>query len=561
MEERFKDTKIGGWTIGYTIKCERSGGNTYYLTLQTQEKCEVGSKVIEDILATYTTTTTTATTTTSSSSTATTATATTATASTTSASTTTATQTTTTATPCGPGEYLKPAGEYQRYSKCQKCSYGTFREDAYPHFIGACSAWTRCESHEFQISQANATNNYVCQTHTECAAGEYESKRPHPGSRDRQCTPTTPCVAGQYVYREQTANRDRICRNCDNSVASFAGGRCTTTTATSTTATSVTQTSKTVTTETLTTTSATATTATTSTITTTTVTVTTTTIPVAVLKEQGMTAKELWRTHDASTTDLAGAGFTVAEVADAGAEVEAIAAAAAIFEDTTDATAADFQAVRGMTADLLKDEGYGAFDLLKGGFTVAQLTDAGYAASIVAAASTAYADSIETPNAGTNTGTVVAVAVVFILLVVIAAAFIVHKKNSFGNGGDGLQTGFDNPMYDSNLPAGAITDTSPHASSGYMDVPAAGNGDGHDGAGSGFNGGGSSSGYMDVSGVGAGGTAGYMDVSGVGAGGTAGYMDVDAAGGGQTTGYMEMAPARPEEAFATGFDESDEEEV
>ena len=175
----------------------------------------------------------------------------------------------------------------------------------------------------------------------------------------------------------------------------------------------------------------------------------------------------------------------------------------------------------------------------------ATVDDAGYAAAIVSAASTAYADSIETPNAGTSTGTVVAVAVVLILLVVIAAVFIVHKKNGFGNGGGGVQTGFDNPMYDSNQRAGTSTfaDTSPQASSGYMDVPAAGN-DGRDGAGVGVGGSGGSSGYMDVSG-----------------GGTAGYMTVDAAGGSQANGYMEMAPARAEDALATGFDDSDEEEV
>jgi hypothetical protein len=159
---------------------------------------------------------------------------------TTTMTTTTATTTTTTATPCGAGEYLSMSRSSG--GSCKPCPYSSFRADSYPHWLEECVDWQRCDESEFEVATANATHNYVCQSHTECADGEYESRRPSPGLRDRECTPITQCVTGQYVYRVATTNSDQACRNCDGSSASFAAGLCTTTTKTQTSRTSTTET-------------------------------------------------------------------------------------------------------------------------------------------------------------------------------------------------------------------------------------------------------------------------------------------------------------------------------
>ena len=314
----------------------------------------------------------------------------------------------------------------------------------------------------------------MCKASEACAAAEWESKPHAAGETERECTPITQCVQGEYMRVAATETSDQECRACgDQSPESYAGG-CTTTTQTTTsktttsrTTTSGTSTTTTTQTDTTTTTTTTTTaTVTSTTVSTTTNTDTTTTIPIAVLKTAGVSAEALWRKHGASAADLAEAGFTVAEVVGAGLSAEEIAAAADFFEDATGATAADFHAVQGITAEMLKGEGFGALELMEGGFTAPQLLDAGYADVVVSAASTSYADSLKNPNATTNV--VVAVAAVLILLVVVAAAFSVHRKKIVGDGG--AQAGFENPMYDSNQPAGTHTfmETSAHGSSGYV---------------------------------------------------------------------------------------------
>jgi len=188
-----------------------------------------------------------------------TATTTTSTGTSTTATATTRTTTTTTPTPCSAGEYLS-VSSWGAGASCKPCRYGTFRGDRYPHWISECTAWQRCDVSEFEVAKGNATHNYICQSHTECAAGEFESRRPSPGYKDRECTPITLCVAGQYVLRAATTNRDQQCRNCDGSSASFADGLCTTTTRTQTTKTRTTETETTTQTTTSSTTTATSTT-------------------------------------------------------------------------------------------------------------------------------------------------------------------------------------------------------------------------------------------------------------------------------------------------------------
>lgn len=184
--------------------------------------------------------------------------------------------TTTTVVPCGPGEYMKPSTPYSP-AKCYSCRYGTFQSVLFPHTLEECAQHSKCGGGEVVISKANTTHNNICRSHTECNRGEYESRRPYSDHTDRECTPITPCVAGQYVRIAATKTRDQRCSQCDGSPASFADGLCTTTTRTSTTRTTATETSTSktdtsVTTRTSTSTSATATTETSTTETVSTVT-------------------------------------------------------------------------------------------------------------------------------------------------------------------------------------------------------------------------------------------------------------------------------------------------
>ena len=308
-----------------------------------------------------------------------------------------------------------------------------------------------------------------------------------------------------------------------------ATSKTTTTTSGTSTSTSVTSTttSRTVTTKTSTATTATETTATATTTTTTmtttatTTTTTTTTIPLAVLKEGGASARDLHRNNGADAETLASLGYTVQEVERAGLSPEEIAAVA---QDFDDATAADFKAVDGMTAALLKRNGFAPLELVAAGYTAAELGEAGYSSSVIAAASTAYDNSLNPDDAASSTTTIVGVAVAVVVLVVVGAV-VFAKKSQAGNsqsggGAAGGMASFDNPMYASGdfnadvsmSPSAGYAPTNP---AGYMDVGGSGGG----------NGGGNGGGYMDVAGSnGSGANAGYSDVA---PGGEGAFGDLD----------------------------------
>eukprot|EP00729_Bicosta_minor_P025715 gene25715-34207_t len=141
----------------------------------------------------------------------------------------------------------------------------------------------------------------------------FESRRPAAGRSDRQCTPITECVAGQYLLAEATATRDQTCKPCDGTEASFAAGFCTTTTVTTSSATTTSK-SSTSTTKSSTTTTLTATTTTKSTTTTTVSTTTTTKSSTTTTKPSTTTTKSSTTTTTAtkSTTTMSSTTTTTA---------------------------------------------------------------------------------------------------------------------------------------------------------------------------------------------------------------------------------------------------------
>ena len=259
---------------------------------------------------------------------------------------------------------------------------------------------------------------------------------------------------------------------------------------------------------------------TTVTSTTATTTTTTTTLDVAKLRADGGTAAELLA-MGADPIKMVEGNYTAVELAEAGMSAEEIAAASGNLLDVSDLKLVGDE----MTAEILKENGFSANDLMLGGFVATDLEDAGFSSSAIRIAQSKYdranPASSAPSSAGTNQ-TVIIVAAVLILFAVLGAAMYVRRARAGQqNSGDGALAAFENPMYgDGTFDGGQH----PHGSAGYMDVPA---------------GGGSSGG-------------GYMDVAAGGAGG----------GSSMQSGYMNGAPT---ESFDGGFEgggfESDDEEV
>lgn len=259
---------------------------------------------------------------------------------------------------------------------------------------------------------------------------------------------------------------------------------------------------------------------TTVTSTTATTTTTTTTLDVAKLRADGGTAAELLA-MGADPIKMVEGNYTAVELAEAGMSAEEIAAASGNLLDVSDLKLVGDE----MTAEILKENGFSANDLMLGGFVATDLEDAGFSSSAIRIAQSKYdranPASSAPSSAGTNQ-TVIIVAAVLILFAVLGAAMYVRRARAGQqNSGDGAPAAFENPMYgDGTFDGGQH----PHGSAGYMDVPA---------------GGGSSGG-------------GYMDVAAGGAGG----------GSSMQSGYMNGAPT---ESFDGGFEgggfESDDEEV
>ena len=204
--------------------------------------------------------------------------------------------------------------------------------------------------------------------------------------------------------------------------------------------------------------------------------------------------------------------------------------------------------------DLLS-KGYTLVEVRKAGFAEAAFTESGVSSTEYAAAEASIAAETAAAAAAANSSTtlIIVVSVAFVIVVIVVGAAVYIKKTQAGAGGESAGTAhasFENPLYD--------------AQPAYT------------------GGGGGSSGYMDVGGVGNGSlmTAGYMDVNaasssapggdGVQGGGAAlvGISDgsVDAApGGGGSSGYMDVAGGSAvgaaDQTFGGFDDDSDDEEV
>ena len=468
------------------------------------------------------TTSATSTTKTATTKTATTKTGTTVTMSTTTATTKTAT-TTTLPLVCGAGEYVYDSSWSGQ--ACRTCPYGTYREGE-SHPERGCVDWGSCGATEHAVEKATSKNNIVCETTTECADGEYEYRTPS-SSRDRQCKPITPCLEGQYIAVPATETRDQRCRMCDRSQASYDGG-CTTTTRTYTTKTATTKTS---TSNTQTTTPQTSTTTTLSSTTTTTTTTTTTRLPEDIIKQaqdDGMDLREL--VQYVPLESLIEAGYTPDELSDEGIPAQDLARVAISLDSFS---LADLKDVEDVDAEILRDFGWKAEELMKAGFASKDLVDAGYSSRQVTLAEermSAAASAATGGGGGDESGiwTTVAVLVVVLLLAIGAAVWFVLKRRSSG---DTYPESFENPMYDT-ANIGSARGASMHGLGGaapqdssYVDVNPLYSGDAGEL-------GGGATGYMDVSpNAMAMTTSGYMDVPPAAAGGVitleaAGYMDV-----------------------------------
>lgn len=209
--------------------------------------------------------------------------------------------------------------------------------------------------------------------------------------------------------------------------------------------------------------------------------------------------------------------YTVADLASARVAPEEIAAIAKQHQDTI--TLEQLSEVSGITAEILRDNGYAALDLMKVGFSEDDLVDGGFSHSSVDRAAKTMektanklAAASTTPvNDSSTTLIVVAIAAVILILVVVGALVYVKKNGGGARSGNAGTASFENPMYDSAM----------QHSAGYMDVPGQ------------HQQGGGSSGYMDVPANSPSDSSGYMDVNAsvnANANGNAGYMDVSANG-------------------------------
>lgn len=276
---------------------------------------------------------------------------------------------------------------------------------------------------------------------------------------------------------------------------------------------------------------------TTVTTTTATTTTTTTTLDVAKLREDGGTAAELLK-MGADPIKMVESNYTAVELAEAGMSAEDIAAAADAAGSGSTLEVSDLKLVEDMTAEILKENGFSANELMLGGFVAADLEDAGFSASAIKVAQSKYNRANPTnpaTSAGTNQTLIIVAAVLILFVVLGAAVYIRRAKGAQQGSGDESPIAFENPMYADGYNGGQ----QPQGSAGYMDVPA---------------------------GVGSSSSSGYMDVPAGGGGGSStqsGYMDVaPTSGGGASAAYMDVAPT---ENFDGGFGgdgfDSDDEEV
>jgi len=248
--------------------------------------------------------------------------------------------------------------------------------------------------------------------------------------------------------------------------------------------------------------------------------------------------------------------YTAVELAEAGMSAEDIAAAADAAGSGSTLEVSDLKLVEDMTAEILKENGFSANELMLGGFVAADLEDAGFSASAIKVAQSKYNRANPTnpaTSAGTNQTLIIVAAVLILFVVLGAAVYIRRAKGAQQGSGDESPIAFENPMYADGYNGGQ----QPQGSAGYMDVPA--------GVGGGFS---MQSGYMDVAPTSGGGaSAAYMDVAPTenfdGSSMQSGYMDVaPTSGGGASAAYMDVAPT---ENFDGGFGgdgfDSDDEEV
>eukprot|EP00729_Bicosta_minor_P006823 gene6823-3689_t len=117
--------------------------------------------------------------------------------------TTTTSVTTTTLRMCTAGEYRDASS-----NTCTQCPQQTFRSEQ-SHTLLECSPITECDSHEFVVKKGMATHNTVCKTSEPCADGEWESTPPVGGLHERECTPLTTCLPGEYTTKDGTHSTDR----------------------------------------------------------------------------------------------------------------------------------------------------------------------------------------------------------------------------------------------------------------------------------------------------------------------------------------------------------------
>lgn len=238
---------------------------------------------------------------------------------------------------------------------------------------------------------------------------------------------------------------------------------------------------------------------TTITATTATTTTTTTTLDVAKLREDGGTAAELLK-MGADPIKMVESNYTAVELAEAGMSAEDIAAAADAAGSGSTLEVSDLKLVEDMTAEILKENGFSANELMLGGFVAADLEDAGFSASAIKVAQSKYNRANPTnpaTSAGTNQTLIIVAAVLILFVVLGAAVYIRRAKGAQQGSGDEGPIAFENPMYAGGFNGGQ----QPQGSAGYMDVPAGG----------GLQ---TQSGYMDVAPTNGGGaSAAYMDVA------------------------------------------------
>lgn len=135
---------------------------------------------------------------------------------------------------CTAGQYYKPGrdqdggtssgGVLPGKASCKRCPEGTFRAESARErsCIKHAAACDIKDGVTYESAAPTETSDRVCATSAKCNAEEFESK-PLRHDGVRECTASTTCVAGQYVYKDPAEGTDRQCRDCWNASSSYQG--------------------------------------------------------------------------------------------------------------------------------------------------------------------------------------------------------------------------------------------------------------------------------------------------------------------------------------------------